>query len=377
VSAHVTQWLSAYLDGEVAPDERLRLEEHLRECGECGGRLEQLAAVDAAARELQVEPPAGYLDSFSGRVRQRIEASRRPLRVPGWAIALAAGLVIAVATPLMVFRERSAAPAPAGPAALDQPAGTQTEPVPMATTAPEPPRPQAKALAEGYAAAPAVPAPDKHALARAPIVIDGGERLSGQNAQEAAGAKVEEAPPPPPTLLRDADRQAEAKRTDRALESEESRPSAAKPVTPPGPPESAAGIAGRLEKDERTQKSQAAPGADDARAGFRRVPAATPGRGDAVNAPATFEELRRSVMTTLDEARLAWERCRAFVRDHPSDPQREEARVLCIQMGGMVYGLSRDANDRETTLAAARAYLAESDTRQKARVQSVVDGLKR
>src|SRR6185503_11861093 len=130
--AHVTASLSAYLDGEIGAAERARLEEHLRECPDCGLQLEQLAAVDAAARELAVEAPPGYFDSFAGRARRRIEAARRPRKVPLWVMPLAAGLAIAAILPLVLQQRMStsASRAAEAPAVKAPVAGAPAAPAP-------------------------------------------------------------------------------------------------------------------------------------------------------------------------------------------------------------------------------------------------------
>lgn len=50
--------LSDYLDGELAADERARLERHLARCPECAGALTELSAVVARARSLRPTGPA-------------------------------------------------------------------------------------------------------------------------------------------------------------------------------------------------------------------------------------------------------------------------------------------------------------------------------
>src|SRR5258708_28778696 len=89
MSAHVLDRLSAYLDGELSPPDRALVAEHLATCEECSRRLQALGLVDAAARELSAEPPAGYFSAFPSRVRRRLEGDTRARswRAPGWACA--------------------------------------------------------------------------------------------------------------------------------------------------------------------------------------------------------------------------------------------------------------------------------------------------
>ena len=53
---------SAYVDGRLSPDERLRLEEHLRSCPDCTRKLEGLRTVVAELRQL---PPVAAPRSFA------------------------------------------------------------------------------------------------------------------------------------------------------------------------------------------------------------------------------------------------------------------------------------------------------------------------
>ena len=109
MSAHVEDRLSPYLDGELSAGERDRVESHLRGCPACARHLEELRAVDAAARALPLEAPAGYFGTFSGRLRERLP-QRRARRWPAWALAAAAGLALAVLVPLSARRVVSPVP---------------------------------------------------------------------------------------------------------------------------------------------------------------------------------------------------------------------------------------------------------------------------
>jgi hypothetical protein len=107
VSAHVQERLSVYLDGELPQTERAEVDAHLRGCAACARHLEELAAVDAAARDLPVPAPPGYFDSLPARVAARLPAPRTTRRPQPqtwvWAAA-AAALALAVLTPLTVRR---------------------------------------------------------------------------------------------------------------------------------------------------------------------------------------------------------------------------------------------------------------------------------
>ncbi len=52
---HVSQWLNAYMDGELHGRHQRRIEEHLLDCQECRSELESLRAISAL---LQITAPA-------------------------------------------------------------------------------------------------------------------------------------------------------------------------------------------------------------------------------------------------------------------------------------------------------------------------------
>jgi anti-sigma factor RsiW len=60
---HPEELLSAYLDGEVTPDERAYVEEHLTTCPSCRAEFDEERDVRAAVRELPpVDPPFGFFE---------------------------------------------------------------------------------------------------------------------------------------------------------------------------------------------------------------------------------------------------------------------------------------------------------------------------
>ena len=88
MSSHPAEHLSAFLDGELSAEDRAQVESHLRECPACAHEIEELAAVDAFAREVPVQAPDGYFEALPARVRARV---RRPARIPRpalWAVAI-------------------------------------------------------------------------------------------------------------------------------------------------------------------------------------------------------------------------------------------------------------------------------------------------
>ncbi|HEV7503267.1 MAG TPA: zf-HC2 domain-containing protein, partial [Vicinamibacteria bacterium] len=124
MSSHPAERLSAFLDGELSTADRAQVESHLRECPACAHELEELAAVDAFAREVPVPAPDGYFEELPARVRARV---RRPARIPRpalWAVAAAAAVMAVVVTPVVLQHERSvvAPPAPAAQAVPQGPA---------------------------------------------------------------------------------------------------------------------------------------------------------------------------------------------------------------------------------------------------------------
>jgi anti-sigma factor RsiW len=120
---HYRSQLEDFLDGELAADERRRLEEHLHDCLPCRRELEGLAELLAAARRLPAAtpPPRDLWPGIAGRLEARRGASvlsfppsrwRRPVQL---AVA-AAALLAAVALALWTLRP---APAPAPGEAAD------------------------------------------------------------------------------------------------------------------------------------------------------------------------------------------------------------------------------------------------------------------
>src|SRR4051794_37890962 len=91
--------LSAYLDGEVGAEERVRIEEHLKGCGVCAGALEELRKIRGLLQRLSVRQADG---AFLKRVHARVDAEireaarRRVERFAGALSGLAACLAVVV-----------------------------------------------------------------------------------------------------------------------------------------------------------------------------------------------------------------------------------------------------------------------------------------
>src|SRR5258708_32247212 len=92
-------------DGEVSPPDGAVGADPVAGCEECSRRLQALGIVDAAARELPAEAPAGYFSAFPGRVRRRLEGDTRerswrgPARARASAAAPPPALVPALTLP--------------------------------------------------------------------------------------------------------------------------------------------------------------------------------------------------------------------------------------------------------------------------------------
>jgi Putative zinc-finger len=91
---HVWREVSNYLDGEVAPELRTAIEDHVRGCKHCTAVLDGMRnVVELYGDERMMEVPVG----FSRRLHQRLEADMSPSRRTflGWAVAAAASLLVA------------------------------------------------------------------------------------------------------------------------------------------------------------------------------------------------------------------------------------------------------------------------------------------
>lgn len=63
--------MSAYIDGELNPEERARLEHHAAECADCGPALRRLIGITAALRALgpAARRTAGQVSDSRGAAR--------------------------------------------------------------------------------------------------------------------------------------------------------------------------------------------------------------------------------------------------------------------------------------------------------------------
>ena len=218
-----TESLSAYLDGEVPPSERARLERHLASCAECSARR---SALEGVSRTVAGLPPVTATEAEHVAMRRAVlEAApsrapsftlrpgRAPTRGPAWklfAATAAVAVVLAGIVGIVVVRgagpnttTKAAAPAPSasppGPALAndaDVRAYVQSRPDVRTFLG----QPQAAA----GAASPGAPAP---APALVPSVFGQLTRPTPTSpsptapiARSAPNSDGEQSPPGPPTL---------------------------------------------------------------------------------------------------------------------------------------------------------------------------------
>jgi hypothetical protein len=334
---HVTERLSAYMDGELAEGERAEVDTHLRACPACAGHLEDLRAVEAAARALPLDVPDGYFEAFPARVRQRLASGRRRrgILVPAWIGAAAAVVVLALITPRLLREPR---PAPAVPAApLPAPVAAKDSGAAKKTDGPQRANDESRLRTEAPARAPA--------------------------AAPAGPPKIAEARPQPPaapaagTLAREK-KEADALRAQGYV------------AAPP---------AERFEPTPQSHgEAENAAGAEEQKVRQDKVPRAVATReraADAAGPEARFQVLAKSKVSTVAEARAMRDAWRAFARDEPSGPRADEARVRAIEAGAEAWRKGRDDKDRAEAEREGREYLARADALQPDRVRAALQTL--
>jgi anti-sigma factor RsiW len=135
--------ITAWLSGELGPDDRRVLEDHLSACASCAadaGRLRQ--ALDLLTAGDVPDPGPVYWSSFGRRLRVRIDAARRRVRLLRWTATIAAAAVIVAGLSLQRPRH-GIAPSPRAPTieeaearlrdALRRAAAEGDEPIPIET----------------------------------------------------------------------------------------------------------------------------------------------------------------------------------------------------------------------------------------------------
>ena len=89
MAKHITEWLNAYLDGELNKARTSQVEDHLAECAECNAELDELRGLSALLRETA---PTGEFISTERFVsnltlnlpRQPEHSQRRKILEVGW-----------------------------------------------------------------------------------------------------------------------------------------------------------------------------------------------------------------------------------------------------------------------------------------------------
>jgi len=377
VTAHETERLSAWLDGELPPEDRRVVEAHLEGCPECRSRVAALRAADEAARELPAEAPEGYFDDFAARVRARIaeEPTRRPFphprRVPWpvWAGALAAALVLAVVVPRTLERapapdleqtlpsrvtgaaETAAppapSPAPAAPVVADSAREVSSEAGTPLHNEVRREKKEARPVVPGGPARQATEAP-----AASPPAQPGG---SGPAERRAEGFAVAPAP-------RADEESMDRTRDEALLERDQPRPAAA-----PAPR-----AKGSEPRSRTLESGAAAPVAAPA------APAPTTLAQGAVSALEADEGAYRQLLATTPADAAGWRGLRdawsAFAAAHPSSPHADEARVRAIEAGVAAWRVGGQATDLERAEDDLAAYLGRDDARQKDRARRALEG---
>lgn len=399
MSAHVADRLSAYLDQELSVAEAAFVREHLAGCEACATRLSHLAAVDGQLRDLPARAPAGYFDSFSARVRTRIEAAQRPrtrFRVPMWSWAVAAAVLVAVILPRMPAR--SLAPAATPPGSIDAvqaptpapPRGEAQEQVLPAEAARvralgyDAPSAEVKAQRGGAAPPAASPA------APAPTIAPG--RPSPPK-REAETAFVAPPPPAPAPLARAAQAPVGLAESGKAAGYSSDKVDAAGAPATHAIAEAGLRDEGRvqvaeasrdLEKDNRQKedgKLAEEPGAvaeapsrgDEPKKSRRAAAAGTLAQRPPSLAESEYRALEsHGAGPSLAAQREAW---RAFAVRHPEDPRADEARVRVVSLGVELARQTGAEGDRARARKDGADYLARKDAPQKERVRSLLEGL--
>ena len=345
---HVTERLSAYMDAELGEAARAQVDAHLLGCPACARHLEELRAVEAAARALPLEAPDGYFEAFAGRVRRRLEPARSRRRgyVPAWAFAAAAAVVLALLTPRLLHqppsRQAADLPAPPPPAQAKKDSGFR-DPAAGGAGAEAPPPASGTAgrrleeLVRAQATQP--PAPPAAPAARAKPATP--TRESSRNAAEAPA--VGYAAPPP------------------AMDQVEKTPVEGAPQgsAPQARMEAESGAAAR-DEETKARRDKAAVGGLQGRA--ERAPASD-GR---------FLLLLAKTVSSAAEARALRDAWRAFAREEATGPRADEARVRAVEAGAEAWRKGKDDKDRAEARREGREYLARPDALQPDRVRAAL-----
>ena len=415
MNGHVEDRLSAYLDGELGADEREVVEAHLEGCRACERHLDELRSVDAAARELTVEAPPGYFESFPARVRSRLPAAR-PRRVSAWLWAAAAVFALGALAPLLVHRfeepvSESARREPAAPGAAAGGLGGPESPPGSRASAnslragglggPESPpgsRASATSLGAGGLGGPESP-PSSMASANSLRASEDKPADKVLAAQPKTDLSVRLAPPPP------APERAEA---GGRLKQRDEGPSAPLPYQvqkraggPYAQNQAAASTAGAAPgqaapaaqsatvpppaavREEVTADAAEVkePRSDDKREQdqlpreVERAPETLAGFSEMSKDAARYRQLIARRAAAPAEARQLHDQWRAFAEAFPTGAHADEARVRAIEAMALAFHLGGDPRDRDRAQGEGEAYLARTDAGQAARVRAVLGSL--
>jgi hypothetical protein len=168
--------LTAFHDGELPDADRTRVENHLRDCPECGRLLADLGRADEVAGV--PDPGPGYWSRFNACVADRIEreaedpgpAVLRPKQ--GWMRQQLRFLVPAVAAAaLVVVVVRFGGRTPVAPTSTPPPAGSVTEPSALDAAG--------QRMAKGEMVSPAASPPVTVAEGRTPIAQAEQKKMAG------------------------------------------------------------------------------------------------------------------------------------------------------------------------------------------------------
>ncbi len=202
----VLSQLSAWHDGELDPDERERVEQHLRVCSTCAREARALAAVDRLVRELPVEWPepaywpdlrASVADARGARSAERPE-ERLFSWIPGirWNEALAGASLAAALVTLVLLIWQGGQFQPTPDLALAPSVESRQIPETSAFALAPAEQPQRAARAQQTAPQPSVPL--KEQATAGPEVIPGvpAEEEPGEpTPQSSPGESIEQHPP--------------------------------------------------------------------------------------------------------------------------------------------------------------------------------------
>jgi Putative zinc-finger len=376
MSVHVSDRLSAYLDGELSVVDAGDVRQHLATCDACSAELLELITVDRAVRELPVTAPEGYFDGFATRVRTRIESSGRARGgsgLPRWTWALAAALLLAVVLPRMPW-DRTASPArpaakpPAASLPADKDARLETDSFAQArptvgpATSPPPPASAREARDEQRDLRRREPG---RSDVKPPTSVEDQPKADVLASPGKAREQYAEPPPEGATFSTTPARVAPMQRPEAPPPPASAPAAAAPPYTGAAPAQAA---------EEKTQKLEAEVGLRDEAVVEEEVAVEEPHAKRQLEKKGedAFASLDSSEARSLEERRALREASRKLANTHPEDPQADMARVRVVTLGAEIARATAKPEDLAQLRADAAAYLARADARQKERVRALL-----